>query len=732
MNDQAIMPAIFDPQSIAIIGASGNETKIGGRPIRYLRMAGYKGHVYPINPTRDEVQGLSAYASLSAVEGSVDLAIVAVPAAQVADAIQACADKGVKAAIIFSAGFSEVGDEGRALQDRIVSIARKGNVRLLGPNCMGAINTGNGAIATFSSGIVDRTPDRGRISLASQSGAIGAHCYVLANARNLGINKWVTAGNQCDLEVSDFLLHMASDPDTDVILCCIEGVNDGRKLTRALDVARANRKPVVVMKLGTSEAGAQAAQSHTASLGGSDAVFDAVLKQYGAYRAKTLDEMFDIAYACLQGGLPTNSSIGIVTVSGGGGIMMADAASELGLDVTPLEPAVQTALREIVPFAGTRNPVDVTAEIISRHELLYPMFELLAEKGGYGSVLTFLSHLGRNPAIIEALKPDLLRIAQVYGKDRALFLSLLYTDAVRADLEEMGFIVFEDPSRAVRAAAALTHFGRSFANQGAAIEPESHTLRAEARANLAPDRSYSEVEARDILAGIGLPFPAQSLATSAEEAAEYAAKIGFPVVMKIVSPDIPHKSEIGGVILDVRDGPATSQAFDTLLDRARAAAPNASLDGVAISPMLSGGTETILGVTCDPAFGPVVMFGLGGIFTEVFKDVSFRLAPFNRAVALSMIDETTGAAILCGARGQPRADIDALADALVTLSIFADQNRALLSSIDINPFKVFEAGKGAAGLDALIITSSGAGHSAPALHTDTPEKETAWRPAPKF
>ncbi len=699
-TSQGAVAAFFDPGSIAVIGASGDEAKIGGRPIRYLRLGGYAGAVYPINPGRMVVQGLPAFPTLADVPGAVDLAIIVVPADQVAEAVDHCVAKGVRAAAIFSAGFAETGSEGVALQERITAAAAAGGLRLLGPNCMGTMNLRRGVIATFTSGIVDRTPAHGRISLASQSGAFGSHCFILAEERRLGINLWATTGNQADLEVADFLCYMAADPETDVVIGCIEGVKNPGRLIEAFEIARLHRKPLILMKLGRSEVGAEAAASHTASLGGSDAVFGAVLRQYGVYRATSIDDLFDAAYACSRGRFASNRDVGLITVSGGVGIIMADAAAECGLGVPPLPAATQAFLKDRVPFAGTRNPLDVTAQVVNQPELAGPMFEALVAEGGYGVTVAFLSHLGRNPALMAQLMPGLAEVARRH-RDRPLILSLLTAPGMRETLEELGFLVFADPTRAVRAAAVLAHFGAAFAPGGV---PEVAPPALPGMAVVEAGRAYTEVEAKDLLAAAGLPVVREALAVDEDAAVAAAARTGFPVVLKIASPDIAHKSEIGGVLLGVADEAAVRRGFATLLERARAAVPAARIAGVVVAPMVAGGVETILGVLQDPAVGPVVMFGLGGVLVEVLGDVTFRRAPFGPHQARAMIGEVKGCAILRGARGGAVMDEAALVEALVRLSVFASANAERLASVDVNPFIVLPEGRGGVAVDALIVT----------------------------
>ena len=698
MNDSSTLAPFFAPRSIAIIGASDDPSKIGGRPIGNLVLGRYRGRILPINPKYERVQGMPAYRSIAETGEPVDLAIIAMPALHVPDAVRSCASSGVKAAIIFSAGFSEASEDGARAQDEIRTVARAAGLRLLGPNCLGTINTRNGVLATFTSGIVEQAPQPGGISLASQSGAFGSHCLALMRERGLALNLWATTGNQCDVEVADFLAYMAADPATDVIIGCIEGVHNGRRLIQAFDIARRNRKPMIVMKVGTSDAGAAAMASHTASLAGSDAVFDAVLRDHGVYRARTIDELMDVAYVASRGRFPASPGLGVVTLSGGVGVLMADAAAEAGADLRPLPAATQASLKQLVPFAGTRNPVDATAQILNDPELMEPMLKLLLDEGHHSSLVIFLSHVGLNPAVIHKLLPGLKRVADTYS-DRYLSVALLCHADVRADLESVGYSVFEDPTRAIHAAVALVRFKQVF------DAPQRLTkLALPPAAPITAGARYLEFEAKQLLGRAGLRVTSEKVAASADDAARFASEIGFPVVLKIVSPDIAHKSDVGGVQLNLRDEAAVRMGYAEMRDCVSKALPQARIDGVLVAAMVPAGVETVLGVVRDPLFGPVVMFGLGGIFVEVLRDVVFKPAPFSAEEARAMVDQVRGSALLQGFRGAPPADIDALAEALSCLSLFAAANADTITAIDINPFLVLAQGQGAIALDAFITT----------------------------
>ena len=686
---------MFRPKSIAILGASRDENKIGGRPLLYLKKYAFDGPIYPVNPNYPEVQGLKAYKSILDVTGEVDLALIVLPAAAVLQAIGECAEKGVKSVVIFSSGFAETGDEGSAVQLEMRRIADRAGMRIVGPNCMGIAAFDHNMIITFGVSMLNLPPVLGPVSIVSQSGAFGSVSYAEARQRHLGVRLWATTGNESDVNVADCLNYYVEDPETKVILMYFEASRDGAKLMAGLEAAKKARKPVVAMKVGSSEVGAEAALSHTNSLAGSDSVVDTVLKKYNAYRAETLDEFFDIGYAFTGGLFPAGNRLGIVTISGGVGILMSDYAAKLGLDVARLSDTAQAKVKDVIPFAGSRNPVDITGQAVNQPEILEHCLDIMIQEGAHDVIIVYFAGM----TSLEYLqKAGLTRIREKHPT-AAIIVSVAMEEETRELFDELNYLVIPDPTRAVRAAAALMQLGQGYAKVELPAPPSI------AAPVLAPAGMQNEVEAKRILAKAGVPVVDERLVMAADEAAKAAGEIGFPVAMKLVSTDIPHKSEIGGVLLNVADHAAAWDGYDTLLARAKTAQPDAKVDGVVVAPMVSGGVETILGVKIDPAFGPVVLFGLGGIFVEVLGDVTQRLAPFGIEEAHEMVREVKGFALLDGARGAAPADVDTLAEALSRLSVFAHENAARIESIDINPFLVLPKGQGAFAVDALIIPS---------------------------
>jgi acyl-CoA synthetase (NDP forming) len=684
---------LLSPRSIAVLGASSDPTRIGGRPIAYLKAQGFKGAIYPVNPNRTEVQGLQAFPSVAALPETPDVAIVAVGAEIAPQAVEDLAKRGTKAALMFTAGFAEVDDAGAAVQARMVETARAHGMRILGPNCLGVFDARTSYYATFSSSFDSGWPVLGRIGIASQSGAYGTHLYTLARNRGIGASLCIMTGNEADVTVGECIGWLAENPEIDVIATYLEGIREATNLIAALETARAARKPVIMQKVGRSELGGKAAKSHTASIAGDDAVTEAVMREFGVMRARNSEEMLDIAHTASRKIYPVKNTLGVITVSGGAGVLISDVATDVGLAMPEMPEATQKYLRELVPFCAPRNPVDATAQMGNDVTLIYKFTEAVLRDGGYSSILGFFSMTAssrRWPMIREQLN-----LARAKYPDRLYALSIIAPRDRIAELEEEGWVVHEDPTRAVIAIDAMGRFGVSFAAPPGIAPPVVHPVTL-------PDATPSEAEAKRLLASAGITSAPEQACSSAEEAVAAAELFGFPVVMKILSPDILHKSEIGGVLLGVATDAAVRDGYDLLLARAHRAAPDARIEGVLVAKQLQGGVECILGIHRDPVFGPIAMFGLGGIFVEVMKDVVFRRCPFGADVAEEMIRSIKGAPLLQGARGRPPVDIHALAQMLARLSAFAVAAGPRLQSIDLNPVFAMPEGHGAFAADAVI------------------------------
>ena len=683
--------ALLAPRVVVVVGASDDVTRIGGRPIAAMRRAGFAGRILPVNPKRDTVQGLPCHATVADLPERPDAALIAVPAKLVPDVIRDLGAAGCAAATMFAAGFAEMGAAGMRAQADLVALARRHGVRLLGPNTLGVYNVGTGYYGTFSSSLDTGLPLPGNIGIASQSGAFGAHLGAVARDRGLGVSVLVTTGNEADITVADAIMWMARDPGTEVICAYMEAVNDAPAFLAALEAARAVGKPVVALKAGRSTLGARAAASHTASLAGDAAVADAVLRERGVFVVTEAERLMDFAYALSHGTRPASRSLGIVTVSGGAGIVAADEAERVGLPMPPMPEAAQARLRAILPYAAPGNPLDCTAQALNDPTLLHSFTKAALEDGGYGAVLCFLTYVGGSPTlidrIVEALAP--LRAAHL---DRILAVCAIGAPDILSRYGEHGILVFGDPCRAVRALDAAMRTGRGGAPTACPDVPPVEL----------PDHAPDEAEAKAILAGAGIDAAPERAVADADGAVRAAESLGYPVAMKVLSPDILHKSEIGGVRLDLRDAAAVREAHDAIAAAVARNAPEVRVTGTLVARHLTGGVECFMGVNRDPTFGPVAAFGLGGVFVEILDDVALRLCPFDEAAARETILSVRGAAVLRGARGRAPADLDALARTLSRLSIFAAGAGPRLRSVDLNPVLAMSAGKGAFALDAVI------------------------------
>ena len=692
------LESLLRPQSVAVIGASDNPARIGGRPIYSMLKDNFQGKLFPVNPNRDIVQGLQAYPNISSVPVPVDSAVISVPENVALQVIKECAESGVKSAVVFTSGFAETGTAGLDAQHQIAKIASDSGMRILGPNCLGVFNLSAGWFGTFANTLASKKIPTGPIGIVTQSGAYGGHLFTITQNRGVGTNYWVTTGNEVDIDVAEVIKFYASEPEIRVIISYAEGIKNGNRMREALQAARNAKKPVIFMKVGSTEAGARAAASHTASLAGEDAIYDGLFKQYGVYRAETTEEMADVAYACQFGRYPNGPKIGLQTISGGIGVQMADAASKKGFDVAPLPKSTQEKIIKLIPFAGVNNPVDFTGQVLNERKLLEDSMRFVIDEADYDSQILYLASL----PISEFTKDISLEIFTALRKrypEELMFLSMIGPQESRKPYEEIGYPCFEDHSLAVRAMAALKYFAEVF-KQGK--QKVIASTKGNKLARL--EKNISEFEAKSILSAAGIPANREFLTQSCEEAIEAQKTIDGPVVLKVASPDIPHKTEIGGVLLNLTTKEEVEESYQKLITNVQSNAPKAKIDGIIVAEMITGGIETVLGVTKDPVFGPTVMFGLGGVFVEVLKDVTFRVAPFGPEEAHRMIDEIRGRAVLDGARGAPPADLDALANAISKLSIFAAENSDTIQTIDINPFLALP--KGALAVDALIIPSS--------------------------
>ncbi|MDO8279078.1 MAG: acetate--CoA ligase family protein [Burkholderiaceae bacterium] len=695
--DTSSLSRLFRPASVAVIGASADPLRIGGRPLHYLKTGGFAGAIYPINPKRDEIQGLKAYASIKDVPARVDLAIIALPAEAAVAEAAACAGAGVGSAVIFSADFAETGEAGRARQDALTDIARRSGMRILGPNCLGIFNANIGLYCTFSSTIEEVLPKPGRTAIVSQSGGYGSHLYVAARNRGVDVSYWITTGNECDIELGECLLWAAQQDDVDTILVYAEGVRSGEVLAEAFAAAKRAGKSVLFLKAGKSAAGSIAVATHTAAMTGSDAVYDAMFRQYGIARVGTTEEMVDAAYVCSRGVVPQRRDIALVTISGAMGVQMADAAEAAGLLVTEVPEPVTRRLKELTPFASPRNPVDITAQAFNDLRLVEQNLSAILDTGIYGSLLAFFTVTAASPGMAEPLRALLAPLPRRYPRCLQI-LSIMGPEAISRSYEDLGYLVFEEPVRAIRAIAAAIA-SRAPWSERAVQTPGALGRNAEELAAAA----RTEPAGKALFRTLGVPVPAGGFAEDRDAALQLAQQVGFPVAVKVVAPQILHKTEVGGVVLNVADAEALAAACRRIAADVARLRPGVPIEGFLVERMAPAGVETIVGSYRDPVLGPVVVFGLGGVQAEVYHDVSIRLAPIDEAEAQRMVREIKAWPLLSGFRGRPAADVDALARVIATVSRFAADNAQQVASIDINPLIVHPDGAGAVAADVAIV-----------------------------
>ncbi|MFZ5626364.1 MAG: acetate--CoA ligase family protein [Bacillota bacterium] len=699
------MERLVQPRSVAIIGASQDFTTINGKILKYLLKHRFQGQIYPVNPKYEEIAGLGCYPSITAVPAQVDLALIAIAAARVPAILKECGEKGVKAAVIFSSGFAEVGETGRALQQEIQAIGRQYQMRLLGPNCLGLLNVPLGLTAAFSASLEVEQLQSGPVALVSQSGAVGFMLFNLLQEAGVGVNWVVTTGNEVDVTAGEALHYVVEDPQTRVVLTYLEGLRDGESFARTARRAAELGKPFLVLKVGNSASGQKAAATHTAALTGSAAAYQAFFRKYGIIEARDSDDVVDLARAFLPGKLPRGKRVGIVTMSGGVGILLADHCEEQGLVVPELSQQLKDRIQQVIPpFGSPQNPVDVTAQSLNQGDEFKRCLEILLTSGEIDM-------------LVVAITMATGELAAKIGRDIAaaatgISLPLVVSWSVGqvaqpgfAELKKAGVPLYHSPARAVKALAALSRYAdwRSAGLNEAPVQVNQER-QARVQAILAQATgALGEYDTKQILLLYDLPVTREKLAHTAEEAMAAAEAIGYPVVLKINSPDILHKTEAGGVALNVGNAREVREKFSQLLANARAFNPRARLEGVLVQEQIGAGVEVIVGLQRDPVLGPQILFGLGGIFVEVFKDAVLRPVPLTRQEAEIMLDSIKGSPLLKGVRGQPAVDREALIKVLLGISQLALEAEEQLLSLDLNPVVALPAGQGARILDGVLV-----------------------------
>jgi acetyltransferase len=703
------LDSLFEPRTVAVIGASREPGKVGHEVVANLKNGGYTGTIVPVNPKADDVLGLKCYPDLKSYPGAIDLAVVVVPTKFVKAAVQSAIDAHTKGVVVITAGFKEVGPEGARLENEIAQSCRDHGVRLMGPNCIGLINTGNRMNATFA----PQMPPPGKISVISQSGALCVAILDMALHRNMGLAKVISFGNKADLNEVDLLPALAEDPQTSVIAGYLESITEGDEFLRVAEQA-ANVKPVVILKVGVTQAGAKAASSHTGSLAGADMAYGAAFKRSGVIRAENFEALFDYALAFAMQPLPDGDRIAIITNAGGPGIMATDAAEHARLNIVSPAPETQRQLREALPVtAAVGNPVDVIGD--ADPDRYCRAFEILQEDPNVDAILVVATPQNMTQPLVLAE-----RLAKAHhGKKPILaaFLGGQEMVAAHARLMELNIPNYPSPERAVGALRALCDYA-AWRNRPARVVARFPVNRRRVDRVIGwhgrmGTLQIGEVEAKEILRAYDFNILPGALAESSQDAVEIAERIGYPVVLKISSPDIIHKSDFGGVRINLANAEQVRDAFDLMMLRVQRRAPQARIRGGYVEKMGRRGREVILGMTRDPQFGPMLMFGLGGIFVEVMKDVTFYLAPITADEAMQMLKNTRSYALLQGARGQAPVDMEAIATALQRISqLVTDYPQ--IAELDINPFIVGEVGTEAYVADARLTLKA----TTPSLSTD--------------
>jgi acyl-CoA synthetase (NDP forming) len=693
--------ALFHPRAIAVVGASDDPVKIGGRPLSFLLRHRWDGRVYPVNPARGTVQGLPAYPSLAAIPEPVDLAIVVVPAERVLEALEQAADKGARAAIVFSSGFAEVGEAGRRAQLRIRELARRTGLRVVGPNCQGFAHLPSRLIATFASPFLDERLATGPIAMVSQSGAMAGMLYEMARAAGLGFNYWVSTGNEADVQAAEVLGEVVEDPETRVALCYLEDVKDAGLLREAL--ARAHRRGVAVfvLKSGRSAAGRRAASSHTGALAGEDAVYDAVFREWGAIRAADAADLLRLPQAFLYY-REAGPRVAILSNSGGLGVLSVDLCVELGLTPAEFAPETTRGLRAALPdFAAAANPVDLTAQLLTDPGMLMRVLPLLEADPGVDIILFQIALFGAATDVERVAR----EIASVARATRKVVAASCPQRWVVNLFRRAGVLAFDDGTTALRSLACLVEAARRrprWLERTTAAPPAPTAPPAMAAARVSTEGFLSEWESRRLLEPFGLPLVESALVASSEQAVGAAEKLGYPVVIKVCSADLPHKSDVGGVALGLGDAAAVAEACRRLEADVKRRAPGARLAGLLVQRQASGSLELALGVKADPVFGPVVMVGAGGVLVEVLRDFRLLLPPIDARAAEEALRALRIGPLWDGVRGRAPLDLPAAVDLLMRLGEAAHALAHRVSEIDLNPVLVGSRGEGAVVLDALV------------------------------
>jgi acetyltransferase len=703
MNSAINWTRFYAPKSVAVIGASDDTRRFGGRLMRQIGKFGYAGRIYPVNPRLQVLNGLKCYASVRDLPETPDHVGVVIAADRVIDVLRDCHAIGVQCATVFTAGFAETGTaEGRRLQDALLQFTRETGLRVMGPNCNGPVNFIDRFSFSAGYAVSSLSEPAGNVGLVSQSGGLG-QTNVMWRAVKAGVRMSYQAscGNEADLSAMDFARFMLEGDETDVVMMALEAIRDGAAFVRLAEYAATREKPLIVLKFGLTEAGRQAAASHTGAITGSDEVFSAVCRQYGVIRVEDCNQLYEQAIVLRNRKLPKGRRAASMSLSGGNVVQMADAGTHLGLEWPTYAEATDRRLAELIPGYGkVGNPTDMTSLATGQPEIYRKAMEIISEDERVDvmiPVFTFapradLEHAAKLSR--EAAKPLVLLVTGGCHDDPALTVDELVAGGAAAYRNTV------DTLRYVRTAIGYREFLEARQRAAALVPPSGIDPEAAGQA-LAATAPLTEREAKAVLAQYGLPVTQERLARTADEAVAHARAIGTPVALKIESPDIEHKTEAGAIRLGVQGDAAVRAAHDAVRAAALSYRPDARIAGVLVQEMVPGGVELMLGVVRDPVFGPVIAVGSGGVFVEVWRDITYRLPPVDADTAKVMLGELRGRALLDGLRGMPAADLDAVVDAIVRLSWLAHHHRDRIAELDINPLVALP--RGARVVDALIL-----------------------------
>ena len=694
------LEAIFRPGSVAVVGASRTPGKVGYILTKNMMDSGFGGKIYPINPEANEILGLRCYKSVLDVPDAIDLAVITIPSASVLQVADECGRKGVKALVVISAGFKEIGHDGAVLEQQLLEIGKKYGMRIQGPNCLGLINTETPLNLSFAAGM----PRKGRIGFISQSGALGTAVLDWIIKENIGFHSFISLGNKADLDEVDFIEAMAEDDDIGVILLYLESIEKGRKfIDTTMKVVK--EKPIIVLKGGTSSAGARAAGSHTGALVGSFLAYQTAFNKTGVILAQSVEELFDYGVAFTEQPLPSDEGIAIITNAGGPGILATDLAERLGVKLASLSSDLQNRLRQnLPPASATGNPVDVLGDARA-DRYRFALNEVLAD-GNVNAAIVLLTPQAMTESLETAKSIVETKMAIASKPILAVFMGGGAVEEASRLLVENGVPCFDFPEKAIQTISAMYTYKRFLSQSSTEPVTFIDVDKERVKEIIASARGDGRVvllstEAADVVRAYGMPVPANRLVNTAEEAVKAADEFGYPIVLRIVSPDILHKTDIGGVALNLNSPEEIRRAFDRIITSVSMFMPKARLYGVMVYHMVPKGREMIIGMSQDVQFGPLIMFGLGGIYVNFLKDVSFRLAPLSEPEARKMMEETKAYTLLKGIRGEEASDIEALKEMLLRVSQLVCDFPEIIE-MDINPVIVYGEGKGCYALDVKI------------------------------